>query len=219
MDLLKHMRMVPNDEIAEICSTYPRRFIPFAGLDISDPDPRSALREMERCVGKLGFKGVNVEPGISSRSQAADDPSLFPIYARCQELGVPLSLSLSIMIADTLHHCHPDAVHRVARSFPNLPIIVSHACWPWVEQAIGVALACPNVYLSLDFYVTMRMPGHTSFVEAANSMLGDRLLYGTAYPGGLPFMETLRRWRELPFRSDVIDKILGANAVKLLKLD
>jgi len=93
------------------------------------------------------------------------------------------------------------------------------ACWPFVDQAIGVALACSNVYLSLDYYVTMRMPGHESYVQAANSLLGDRLLFGSAYPGGPLLAGAVERWRSLPFLPDVLEKVMSGNAARLLKIE
>ena len=98
----RHPLVVPNDEIAQACREYPGRFLGFAGADVGSPDLRGALKEVQRAVGELGMAGVNLEPAMSASPRYADDPALFPIYAWCQDVGVPVSISLSILIARDL---------------------------------------------------------------------------------------------------------------------
>ena len=50
------MARAVNDALAEKISEHPDRFGGFASLAIHDPD--KAAKELERCVKKLGFKGV-----------------------------------------------------------------------------------------------------------------------------------------------------------------
>lgn len=61
---------------------------------------------------------------------------------------------------------------------------------------IAVAWRCENVFFENSFYHFA--PSAGALVDAANSMIGDRMLYASAYPFS-PISETLERFRALPF--------------------
>jgi predicted TIM-barrel fold metal-dependent hydrolase len=61
------------------------------------------------------------------------------------------------------------------------------------------------------------MPGALDYVRGANWALGDRFLYSSCYPTR-PLDQSLADFRALPLRPDVQEKMLGANAVRLLGL-
>ena len=115
-----------------------------------------------------------------------------------------------------ISYCHPVHVERVAVDFPSLALIIRHACWPWVLEACGVAFRRRNIYLIPDAY-GVSMPGYTHWVEAANTYLSDRLLFGTAFPI-VPLKPMVRAFRKLPFRDGVREKIEYQNAARLLEL-
>lgn len=208
---------VPNDEIAALVKKYPNRFIPFAGLKITDR--KTMLREVDRAIKELKFVGVNLEPGFDERPRYADDRLLYPVYERCEELGVPVSVSMSVRIGPDISYTHPSAIQRVCNDFPNLPVICSHAAWPYVQEIVGVAWVCTNLYVSPDFYMCVEhMPFAQEFVNAGNMFLEDRLLFGSAYPVR-DIAECVQTFNRLPFKSeDVKQKILYRNAAKLFRL-
>jgi predicted TIM-barrel fold metal-dependent hydrolase len=92
--------------------------------------------------------------------------------------------------------------------------ISPHAGWPFVLDMIAVAWRCENVFFENSFYHFT--PGAGILVNAANSMIGDKMLYASAYPFS-PIGETLERFRALPFKPDVAEKVLHINADKLLR--
>ncbi|MDN5347616.1 MAG: uncharacterized protein PWP65_1180 [Clostridia bacterium] len=207
---------VPNDEILEIVNEYPGYFIPFAG--INPLKGNAAVDEVERAIKELSFKGVSLDPGWAEEPLKADDRRIYPIYAKCEELGVPVSVTMSIIMGPDVSYSSPVSIHRVANDFPNLQIIVAHAAWPWVNEILGVALVKSNVWLSPDLYMNIpNMPGALHFVEAANFYLGDRLLYGSAYPIR-SLKQSVQDFMRLPLKDEVKEKILYKNAARLLGL-
>ena len=54
-----------NDEVAEFVRHNPRRFVGVAAVDLEKPV--GAVRELERAVGELGFKGLRVIPWLWNR--------------------------------------------------------------------------------------------------------------------------------------------------------
>ncbi|MDZ4829606.1 MAG: amidohydrolase family protein [Phycisphaerae bacterium] len=72
-----------NDHIADVCRTRPDRF---AGLGtVPLQDPALAITELERCMGELGLRGVQI--GTHVNHWNLDAPELFPFFQRCAELG------------------------------------------------------------------------------------------------------------------------------------
>ena len=53
---------------------------------------------------------------------------------------------------------------------------------------------------------------------AANTFLQDRFVFGTAYPF-IGFREGVEGFKALPFKPEVLPKLLYQNAIRALKLD
>jgi len=212
--------MVPNDEIADCVAAHPGRFVAFAGIDLRDIG--QGVAEIERTSRLPGFRGVSIEPGASFEPFFSDDRRLYPIYERAQESGLPLSITLSgylsAMAGHDLAYGSPSSVYRVARDFPRLRIVVSHAAWPNVMPMMEVAFLCENVYVSPDLYLNqIDTPGAHEYVKAARFFLGDRLLFGTAYPSR-PLKESVAAFGQWGLDPALARKILHDNARRLLDL-
>jgi hypothetical protein len=130
-EILEPSRAIPlarrvNDEIAEACARYPKRFAGFATLPIADP--AAAATELERAVTQAGFKGALIN-GVT-QGRFLDDPFFGPILERAEVLDVPLYLHPA---------APPEAVQKVyfAGLEPGLARILSIAGWGWhAEQGL-----------------------------------------------------------------------------------
>jgi len=208
-----------NDDVAQIRDAHPEFIAAFGGVCPTKETMDETLREVEHAVKVLGMKGITLEPSFGMRPLTnADDPMLYPLYELLQELNVILALTISrgSPPKQTLEHSNPESVDRVARDFPRLKIVISHSFWPWVEQSCGLAFRRENVYLLPDLY-GMAMPGHLGWVEAANTYLQDRMLFGSAYPF-LGVEEMVSAYLKLPYRDQVLEKVMCRNAETLLDL-
>lgn len=202
---------ISNDRILEITSPH-SELIGIASVDPQKPD---ALAEIERAVNQLGLLGVNLEPGFGDPALQADDPALYPIYDACDQLKVPVFLMSGPTTPD-LNYARPEAVGRIARAFPHLPIVCYHGFYPYVSEIIGVAFRHENVHLVPDMYIFL--PGSRLYVEAANGFLRDQLLFGSSYPFRA-MGQTVEDFLDLGFKEQVLDGVLYKNAERLLKLD
>jgi len=209
-----------NEDVAAIVKEHGDVFLAgFGGICPKKGQIGETLDEIDRCVDALGLRGITLEPSIGMRPlTVADDPILYPIYERIQKRGLILALTISRggHPEQTLRHSNPEAVDRVAGDFPKMKIVVSHSFWPWTEQSCGLALRRNNVYLHPDLY-GMGMPGTREWVEAANSYLQDRMLFGSAYPY-LGVKEMAQSYLKLPYRPEVLEKVMYKNAARLLAL-
>lgn len=205
---------VPNDHITELVSQNPGRLVGIGGIDPTN-EVHQALPEMERCIKELELKGISMDPGIASTPMRYSDRRLYPVYAKCAELNVPVFLLTGAYSGYDLMQTHPQDIEQVASDFPRLNIVCSHGCWPFVMEVIGVACRRKNVFVSPDLYLFL--PGSTPYVEAANTFMQDQFLFASAYPLA-PLKESVEAFNKLPFREEVKEKLLSRNAQRLLGL-
>lgn len=202
-----------NDHLADVCSRFPDCVIGVAGID--PLKKRKALEELERSVKQLGLKGASIDP--FSIEMYANDRKLYPLYEKCDELGVPIFITMGPLpvLGTYLKYASMLPIDDVATDFPNLNIVVSHAAWPYTNEIIAIAWRHTNVYLETSVYLWN--PGAEAIVEAANTIISDRVLFATAWPFA-PMEDSLERFIKLPFAPDVLPKLLYDNAASLLKL-
>jgi aminocarboxymuconate-semialdehyde decarboxylase len=83
------LAQIANDEMAELVVKYPDRFVSaVACLPMSDVD--AALKEAERAITRLGFRGVEVFTDINGKP--LDAPEFFPLYERMEAYDLPILL-------------------------------------------------------------------------------------------------------------------------------
>jgi len=212
---------VANRDIVEAVAKWPDRFLGFLGIDL-EAIPQG-LAEVREYATATNIKGISIEPGSGVCPRWSDDESLDPIYEIAEEFDLPVSISLSGLLSALGGHdiswSRPVSIQRAAQKYPKVKFIVSHAAWPYAEEMVVVALACPNVYVSPDLYgATVGMIGADTYVKGANMFLEDRTLFGSAYPTK-DIQEAVRDFLALGYRQDIIPKIMWGNAAKLLNIE
>jgi predicted TIM-barrel fold metal-dependent hydrolase len=113
-----------HDELAAAVMARPDRFAGFATPGMKDP--AAAVKELERCVNELGFKGLLLDGTVSLNGDGKfmDAPEFFPVLEAAQALGVPLYL-------------HPAPPPKVVKDayYSGLPgeagMLLSIAGWGW----------------------------------------------------------------------------------------
>lgn len=212
----------PNELIAKLAERYPDRFIPFAGIDIFKG--MEGVRELEHWVNDRGFKGLSLRPFMIGLP--ADDRRYYPLYAKCVELDVPLSIHTSANWTTVSENDlgHPRHIDTVAADFPELKLIMSHAGYPWVLEACLLAWKYPNVYLELAAhrpkYFAAPGAGWEPLMRFGQSTIKDKILFGTGtFLLGKAPSELIGEFRSLPVKPDVMEMWLHENAERLLGLD
>ena len=110
---------------------------------------------------------------------------------------------------------NPMLLDDVAVDFPDLTIVMAHPSVPWQDEALAVAGHKPQVYIDLSGWSPKYFP--PNLVQYANTLLKDRVLFGSDYPALTP-----DRWiadfETLTIKPDVKPLIMKENAVRLLGL-
>lgn len=202
---------VSNADVAAVAKAYPDKFHPVGSIEAATR--KEAMAQMQEILD-LGIRIVNLEPGVWATPMHVDDRRLYPLYAFCEDNGIPVIMMTGGNAGPDITYTNPEHIDRVLGDFPDLTVISSHGNWPWVQEIIHVAFRRPNLYLSPDMYL-YNLPGHADFIQAANSFLADRMLFGTAYPM-CPLKEYTEWFLTLPIKPDAMEKILHGNAERLL---
>ncbi len=211
VSIRKNSRGYENSALVELLSQYPERFLGACGIaPVSSPETINTLQQYVLdgpCVTAF------MEPGFENIM--IDDESIFPTYEFCERNRIPLLISFGGFHGTTDDFCLPIHADHVATAFPNLKIALCHGGWPWVEAAIRLAFKAPNVYLSPDIYA-LHVAGAQSYIEAANYMLRDKILYGSAYPCVDVESSVAHYLQKL--RPEVAEDVMYNNAVRFLNL-
>jgi hypothetical protein len=207
-----------NEQIAELCALSPR-LIGFASVDPQQPDAPDKLRE---AVTKLGLRGLKLAPAM--QQFYADDPSVYPIYQTALELGIPILFhaGMSWEPGSRLQYGQPMQFENVVADFPDLQIVLAHLAWPWVTDAVALALKYPNLHLDTsalyfdnprDFlrYAMTHVVPLTVFERS----LRRQILFGSNYPR-VEIKNMAAAVRGLGFSDECLDLVFRENADRLL---
>lgn len=172
---------------------------------------RRNLEELERCR-QSGFLGANISPYIWG--VAANASVLYPIYAYCE------SHNLVAIVHGSLHYNRyqsmwlgdPKYMDEIAINFPNLKLVISHAGNGFGVLALAVAQKHPNIFLEFSALWPKYLPEAT--IQAVNSYLKDRCLFGTDYPL-VEFGAGVKAWSEA-VRPEVQELFFEKNAQRAL---
>ena len=205
--------IVFNNVVAEAVKKRPDRLRAMAVLPQSDM--KAAVEELERAVKGLGLVGaiVNPNPKGDETTPPLDDEYWFPLYAKAQELDVPLFIHasyltgprflryrLSYMLGQPLEEtiAGPTLVYGgLLEEFPRLKLIIAHGGGGTTFQ-IGRYLNPPgreeaDLYGSkykgsfLDGYRKLYFDATLYTKEALELLIKvvgpERVLFGTETPG------------------------------------
>lgn len=202
---------IANDSVAALVGEAAGRLIGVASVDPLELGRDAAVAEARRALTTLGLSALNVDAGFYETPLRADDDRLMPLYEICAELGVPAFIMSGPTTPDLAFN-DPLAIDAVARTFPKLPIVVCHGCYPNIDAMIGVAFRHEQVFVSPDMY--MFAPGGHRYAEAASGFMCNQLLFGSSFPFR-PMRQSVEDLRALITDERVLRRVLGENAAGL----
>lgn len=213
--------IVSNEKVAELAGSE-ARFIGFASVD---PGAADAPRRLERAIKDLGLRGLKLDPALQRFSPDSRERA-YPLYQVCVELDVPVMIhcGLSWSMAGQAKYARPLLLEEVAQDFPALKIIIPHFGWPWVDEALMLALKYRNVFLDTSIvysgtpkdslrHVLEQQVG----IQVLEGSLHYQLLFGSNYPRA-DIRRSVRGVRSLPLSSSLQEHLFQKNAARLLKL-
>ncbi len=165
------------DEMEKLASAFPGRF---AALAVPKPGlGMAAVREVRRRLAEPYVVGMFTH--THSWDMRFDAAEYYPYYALASDEDVPFVMQAGTSGGLMASECgHPISVDRAALYFPQTRFVLSHTGWPWVEEAVAMALKFPNVYLGTGAYPPRHwQPTLTSFLRGPGKR---KVLFGTNFP-------------------------------------
>jgi hypothetical protein len=211
-----------NDQLAAAVTRNPDVLIGFGSVDPAKG--ALAVREVHRCVEDLGLRGMKFMP--LTQAFFLDDPFVQPVFEACADLSVPVMIHTGTTgigagapggMGIRLKYGRPiPHLDDLAAEIPHLTIIGAHPGWPWCEEMIAVMWHKANVFMDLSGWAPKYLP--ESIVQNANTLLKDRVLFGSDFPVFHPD-RWMSEFTEADFRDEVRDGILRGNAARLLGIN
>ena len=152
---------------------FPQRFIfdypanPNLGMD--------EIRRVRRVHAEFGIKSVSVFPCGLNPQVPINDKKMYPLYATCVELGLPILVNVGVpgprvpMQAQKLEY-----VDEVCWFFPELKFVMRHGAEPWEALAVKLMLKYPNLYYSTSAFAPKHYP--QAIIDYANTRGAHKIM-------------------------------------------
>lgn len=206
-----------NDAVHRIVTGHSDMLTGYVTVNPDAGDNMAAVVEQE--VRERRARGVNLQP--FSYRVLANDKRFYPLYSKCQELGVPVTIHSSINFSNDrpIDYGRPLYLDEIACDFPDLTIVANHGGWPWVNELVAIAWKHANVYIEIGAvapkYIGAPGTGWETLMQYGNSsLLSDRVLFAT--DNMIPYQRAVQELQELPLKDHVKEGWLGENAARLL---
>jgi aminocarboxymuconate-semialdehyde decarboxylase len=127
-----------NDEISGMTKSWPRRFAGLGTLPMQDVS--AAIAELERCMVKLGLKGVEINDHVNGRT--FDEPEFRPFWKAAEQMGALIFFHQggeTLVSPRTKRYHLPNSIGNLVDRAVTFATLVSG----------GVMDECPNLKICL----------------------------------------------------------------------
>ena len=209
-----------NFEVAELAAEHTDVMIPFASIDPARGT--AGVRQARRLISDFGVRGFKFHPG--TQAFYPNDRLAYPLYEVIEEHGLIalFHTGQTGVGAGTrggggirLKYSDPLYLDDVAADFPDMDIIMAHPSFPWQDVALSIATHKPRVYIDLSGWSPKYFA--PQLVQYANSLLKDKVLFGTDFPVITP-ERWIKDFEGLSIKPEVRPMIMKQNAARLLGL-
>jgi predicted TIM-barrel fold metal-dependent hydrolase len=140
---------------------------------------------------------------------------MYPAYAKCAELHVPVMIHGNNELAWTLGWPSFDDVLIIATDFPELKVVAACDCWPSVDEIRRLLDRCENIYFALD-----ANPRRDLLPEVSALLNSDRgrtrCVWGS---NACAWEQTTKQVEQLALEDDAESHFVRDNAVALFALE
>jgi predicted TIM-barrel fold metal-dependent hydrolase len=200
----------PSPDVLSFVRARPDRFVLAAYVD-----PRRGMTAL-RALASV----VKDEPVVLARivpfmvNLPPDDKACYPVYAKCIELGLPVSVNTGIPGPPAPAKVQdPILLDEICLFFPELTLIMAHGADPWWQVAIRLMLKYKNLYLMTSAYAPRYFP--PELIHFMNTRGQDKIMFASDHPV-LSMERCIAEAQALDLREGVLDKFLYGNADRVL---
>ena len=202
---------VPTEDVIQYCRGQ-EMLIPFTSLN---PNVQLDLAAtLQFYVKDCGIKGLKLHP--SYQFFYPNEARLYPLYAKAQELRIPVIFHIgsSIFKGTRLKYCDPIYLDDIAVDFPDLKIVMAHSGRGfWYNECFSLSRLHQNVYMDITGLPPQNLLSYFPDLEK-NS---EKVLFGSDWPT-MPteIGKNIEAIKSLPLSDRTLEAILFRNAHKIL---
>ena len=170
---------VPNKYVAEYVNRYPQKLIGFAGID---PTEKGAVDELRSAKFDLHLRGITISPANQDFHPA--DTMAMKVYAKAEEYGMPILVHPSGHYTEQskLEYGRPYLLDEIARTFPNLRLVIAQLGQPWIDETICLLGKHHNVFADVSGMLSRPWQAYNALVTAYQAGVIEKLLFGSDFP-------------------------------------
>jgi predicted TIM-barrel fold metal-dependent hydrolase len=200
-----------NSHILDLAKQH-SELIPVGGVHL-DRGIRGGLEEVAR-LHSLGAAAIDFSFLCKKN---VNDRDFYALYAYCEMHDLPVIIHSGIHYASSeyMWKAQPAYFDEIAVDFPALKIIMSHGGNGFGPPVLAVTQRHNNIYLEFSAMRPKYMA--PEFIQAANTYLNDRCIFGTDYPL-TDFKDQIDVWK-YSLREEVWERFFHNNISTILKLN
>ena len=196
----------PHEHALKFTERHPERF--YLGAQVDPTRLMKAVRELEAVCKNHPVVLARITPFYFDK--APTDRVYYPVYAKCVELGLPLTINTGIPGPPAPGECqNPIHLDRVCLDFPELKLVMAHGADPWWGVAIRLMLKYRNLYLKTSAYLPKYLP--PELIHFMNTRGQDKVIFASDHPA-IQMRRCIEEATHLDLREGVLEKFLYANA-------
>ena len=196
---------------------HPDRFIPQAGADPERGDGGASARSCAP-TRRTACARSSMFPAGTFPQVAINDKKMYPIYAKCVELGIPVFCCAGVPGPRLKFEPQQvEYIDEVMYDFPELVFVTRHGCEPWQDLAVKLMLKWPGLHYSTSAFAPKHYP--KAIIDYANTRGADKIIYAGYFPMGLSLERIMTDMPNVGFKDEVWPKFLRDNAMRVLGLD
>jgi len=194
------------EEAEELAHRFPGRFAALWGIE-----PQLGLAGVRRTDEALSQPWVvGAYLHTHSFDRPFDHADHYPFYALCARHGVPMVMQAGASGGRLPSECGKTmGIDRPAIDFPDVPFVLSHTGWPWVNEAVAMALKFSNVYLGTASFPPAHWP--SELVDFLRRPGRRKVVFATNFPT-VGHRHALAQLEDLALSDEVRSLLLEENA-------
>jgi predicted TIM-barrel fold metal-dependent hydrolase len=188
-----------NSYLASVLKRYPKTF---HGVCRVNPEDANAPDDLRRLTEEQGFRGVRLSPAAGPAGDWISGPLMAPLWRRCAQLKVPMTLLIPVTRLPELH--------PLIEANPDLQVVIDHMadCPVGDAEKLEMLLALakyPKVFVKISHMWSLSKEAYP-YADAMAQVRNichhfgvERLMAGTDWPISLPkqsYAQTVALFRD-----------------------
>jgi aminocarboxymuconate-semialdehyde decarboxylase len=234
-----------NDHIAEICNNEPNKFLGLGTIPMQNTD--MAIKEMDRCVNKLGLSGIEIGSNINGKNLS--ETTFNPVFEHAEKIGCSIFIHpwemmgqgemqkywlpwLVGMPAETSRAVCSLIFGGIFEKYPNLKIAFAHGggAFPFTAGRIDHGFnvrpdicavdnnILPSSYIK-HFYVDSLVHDQHTMHYLIESMGAEQIAMGSDYPFPLGEQHPGKLIESMELPNETKQRLLAGTALEWLGVD